>query len=149
MASEECRSASPARLVLGANSQTIGVDGSSTASANLPVPGTIPGFVYTQPTNIGQQRHTSFSAVPQVQVKLGYSFFQNMRLTIGYDFLAWTGVARPSDQLDAVNSNLISRNFVVQNITGPIADGGARPAPTTNTSTFWAQGVSAGIEFSW
>jgi hypothetical protein len=134
---------------LGATSQTVGVDGSNTASGAVAFPGTVPGFVYSQPTNIGQNRHTSFSAVPQVQVKMGYTPFQNVRLTLGYDFLAWTGVVRPGDQLDAVNGAQITPNFVVHGSGTVSGDGGARPGPVTNTSTFWAQGISAGIEFSW
>jgi len=110
-------------------------------------PGFYPGFVYSQPTNIGSFHHDVFSFVPQVQFKLGYDLLSNVRATVGYDFLYWTNVVRPGQQIDRTVN--ISQ-------TPPDAFGGVnqligapRPMPLSNRSDFWAQGISAGLEFRW
>ena len=135
-------------VALGATDQLVSIDGTTIVFGNAArVPGPANGFVYTQPTNIGQFHHSDFSVVPQVQFKVGYDLSCNMRLTVGYDFLYWSNVVRPGNQVDHVVN--ISQ-------TGPDAFGGngalvgpARPMPLTNRSDFSAQGVSFGMEFKW
>ena len=48
------------------------------------------------------------SIVPELALTLGWDFTPQMRGTIGYDLLYWTGVARPGDQIDL---NLDPRQF--------------------------------------
>jgi hypothetical protein len=135
-------------LALGGTCQTVAIDGNTTIAGTALTPASVPGLLYSQPSNIGQHRHSTFSAVPQVQVKLGYNILRNVRLTIGYDFLCWTGVMRAADQIDTVvNVSQTSPTIFPGgnlNLVGP-----GRPAAGSETSTFWAQGVSGGVEFSW
>lgn len=135
-------------LALGSTQQAIHINGGTNVfGVNATRPGQFPGFVYTQPTNIGSYHHSDFSLVPQAQLKLGYDVWRSLRLTVAYDYLYWTNVARPGLQIDRTVN--ISQ-------TPPDAFGGnnrlvgaARPAPLANTSDFWVQGVGVGLEFRW
>jgi hypothetical protein len=62
--------------------------------------------------------HTDFAFVPQVGFKLGWQPTDHVRLTAGYDFLYWSRVRRAAHLWDGTDS----------------------------TTSFWAQGVSAGVE---
>ncbi len=60
---------------------------------------------------------------------------------MGYDFLYWSSVARPGDQIDrTVNSTQIAPR------TGPFT-GPARPAFEFKNTDYWAHGVNFGVEF--
>ena len=134
---------------LGATHQVVGIDGTTVHSGTaINFPGTTPGFLYTQRTNIGRRQQTDFSAVPHVQVKFGYNLLTNLRLTFGYDFLCWTNVVRPSEQIDRVVNNSQGSPDIFPNGAFRLI-GAARPAPLSNRSDFWTQGVSGGVEFSW
>ena len=66
---------------------------------------------------------------------------------LGYDVIYISDVARPGDQIDpGVN---VYRSGVVQGasppVTAPATDPG-RPAYTAAQSTFWAQGLTIGVE---
>jgi len=137
-----------ALVALGTTHQVSDTAGSSTIVGGPGiVAGTFPGFVYSQPSNIGHLHHNDFSVVPQAQIKLGYDLFRNIRVTAGYDFLYWTNVLRPGQQIDpVVNTSQTAPNSLGGNLqlVGP-----ARPMPVLNASDFWAQGVSFGLEFRW
>lgn len=134
---------------LGATNQVVAVGGTTTFSGTaVPLPAAAPGFLYSQPTNIGQVRHTAFSAVPQVQIKLGYDLLRNVRLTLGYDFLCWTNVVRASQQIDpVVNTTQAGPEFYSDGQLKLV--GQASPMPQMNRSNFWAQGFSGGLELRW
>ena len=64
------------------------------------------------------------------------------RAFVGYDFMYWSQVVRPGNQVDR-NINLSqSAVFGSGALTGP-----AYPMPLFNRSDFWAQGLNAGLEF--
>ena len=136
-------------LSLGATDQVVAVGGTTTVSGTaVQVPGTFPGFLYSQPTNIGQLHRCDFSVVPQIQLKLGYDLLRNVRLTCGYDFLYWTNVLRAADQIDHT-VNVTQMNPVSFPNSNLKLIGEPRPAPVMNRSEFWAQGVSFGVEVRW
>ena len=59
--------------------------------------------------------------MPHVQAKVGYNILDNVRATVGYDFLYWSSVARVGDQIDRqVNDN--------QQLSGGLGGGPALPA---------------------
>ena len=79
------------------------------------------------------------SVVPEMGLTLGWDFTPQLRGTLGYDFLYWTGVARPGDQIDA---NLDSRQFP------PAATANAtRPQFVLHTSDYSAQGANLGLDW--
>src|SRR5262249_23740520 len=64
------------------------------------------GGLLTGPGNIGSSTTGRFSVVPEVGMNLGYYVTDWMRLSVGYNFLYWSGVARPGEQIDRrVNLN--------------------------------------------
>jgi len=124
-----------AQVALGATEQTQDNSGSVTLKTTGPFragsPG--PGFIFTEASNIGHHHTSSFSVIPQAQVKLGYELTSNLRAIVGYDALYWNNVLRPGNQVDRV-------------IGG--APGDTRPAFLGHRSDIWAHGVSFGLEFS-
>jgi len=95
------------------------------------------------PSNAGEYTRSCFSAVGELNVKLGYQVCASCRISVGYDLLYWTQVARPGDQVDyAINSNLIPVSEFYRNVGGAV-----RPLPRFERSDFWAQGFNVGAEF--
>jgi hypothetical protein len=102
-----------------------------------------PGGFLVQLSNAGEYTRSCFSAVGELNVKLGYQVCTSCRVSVGYDFLYWTQVARPGDQIDRViNSNAIPVSQTYQD-----AGGQGRPLPRFERSDFWAQGFNVGAEF--
>lgn len=104
---------------------------------------TVPGGMFSQPSNIGQVSRDALSIIPQVGFALGYQPGKHCRIFAGYDFLYWSNVVRPGKQIDAnVNTSQAawSSNFVP-------GSGASNPVPLFVQSGFWIQGVNIGIEF--
>ena len=72
-----------------------------------------------------------FAVAPQLQLNLGYQFTPYLRGTVGYSFMYLSSVIRPGNQIDNTY------------------DGVARPAVPLTGSSFWAQGVNLGLQFSY
>jgi Putative beta barrel porin-7 (BBP7) len=131
------------QLAMGATHQIINIDGSTSFTA-API-GTITqqGALLATPTNIGRYTANRFAVVPEIGVKLGYDLTDHLRIFAGYDFLYWSSVVRPGDQID-LN---VSPSFR-PTIFGPGAGGGPRqPAVLYNTSAYWAQGFTFGLMY--
>ena len=133
-----------AKVALGDIDQTVITSGSS-ASTGFGVPSiTAPGGIFTQTTNIGQQSHNAFTAVPEAQVELGYSLPYGIRVSLAYDFIYLGNVVRPGNQIDTTLN--FTSNPVISG-PGVAASGAARPEPMFTKSTFWAQGIKLGLTY--
>ena len=129
---------------LGTNLESTNVHGSTNIN---PLPPGItsnpsPGGFFAQTSNIGRQTHlTPYSAVPQLTAKIGWEATNNIRFFAGYDFLYWFNVIRPGPQIDRnVNE---TQSVVVnypQSTQGP-------PSRMFQTSNYFAQGITLGVEF--
>ena len=95
--------------------------------------------------NIGSFSQDRFSVVPQVGIRVGYNITPNLRVYVGYDFLYWSSVLRPGDQIDRGLNELAIPNFGSQ--PGTPAGDPRRPMVPFRDSDFWAQGVNFGLEF--
>jgi hypothetical protein len=131
---------------LGATHEVLNVSGSKTVATNFPgfgsVGGSFPGGFFAEPSNIGQHSKNAFAVVPEIGMQLGYQFTPHFRAFAGYNFLYWSNVVRPGNQIDPVVN--------ITQLGGSLPAGTpARPAPLFNQSSFWAQGVSLGLEFRW
>jgi Putative beta barrel porin-7 (BBP7) len=131
------------KVALGVTQQTTTIEGASF----LLTPGSPPvgasGGVLAQPTNIGRYYHSSFSVVPETGFNFGYQITPWLRAQIGYNFLYWTSVVRPGNQIDrTVNPSQVPTDASFTGLTGP-----ARPVLVPQTSDFWTQGVNFGLEF--
>ena len=115
-----------AKVAVGPTYQTLDVTGVTNAvqtstGASL---GTTSGGVFTAASNIRHQTHNQVTVVPQVQMKLGLNLSSNLTVFASYDFLYWTDVIRPGDQMDHAQA----------------------PSALFSRSDFWAQGVTFGME---
>jgi hypothetical protein len=131
------------KLAMGVTHQIINIDGSTTFTA-API-GTItqPGALLATPTNMGRFTSNRFGVVPEIGVKIGYDITDNLRVFAGYDFLFWSNVVRPGEQID-LNVSPSYRPTIL----GPGVGGGPRvPAVLFNTNSYWAQGVSFGLMY--
>ncbi len=137
-------------FALGDTVERININGESqTNLGNPPAASNInyAGGVFAQPTNMGAHDADHFAFVPEGDFAVGYAFASWGRVMLGYDVIYISDVARPGDQIDpGVN---VYRSGVVQGASPPIAAPAtdpSRPAYTAAQSTFWAQGLTIGVE---
>jgi hypothetical protein len=95
-----------------------------------------------QPSNLGSFSRNRLGVVPEVIASLSWEFNENFRISVGYNFLWWNSVVRPGEQIDPVVN------------VGAVGDVGqlgsiARPGVPFQSASFWAQGVSAGLQVSY
>jgi hypothetical protein len=130
------------KVAIGMTHQTVDIQGYSTQTGPGGVNGTFPGGLFTQPSNIGRYSADHFSWIPDVELKLSVFITSQLQAFVGYDFMYWSQVVRPGNQVDS-NINL-SQSAVLGNgaLSGP-----AYPMPLFNRSDFWAQGLNVGLEF--
>jgi hypothetical protein len=128
-------------VALGGTEQFVAISGSTFAAAPGIAGTTSQGGLLAQSSNIGRYARGTVSMVDEIGINLGYQFTNHIRGFVGYNFLYWTSVVRPGNQIDTVvNPNLIP----------PSTGGGpARPAFNFNSSDFWAQGLTFGIDIRW
>lgn len=129
------------RVALGSTSQMLNIAGNFESRYFLVSYNSGNGGVFAQPANSGRTTSDSFAMVPEVQFKIGYALSPRWRATIGYDFLYCSSVLRPGDQL---NRELPKGQTFGQGMTAPST---TSPARLSNTSDFFAHGVSLGMEF--
>jgi hypothetical protein len=137
-------------LALGDTVERININGASqTNIGNPPLAGNVnyAGGVFTQLSNMGNYDANHFAVVPEGDFSFGYAFCSWARVMIGYDVIYVSDVARPGSQIDpGVN---LYRSGVVQGAAPPIAAPATdpnRPTFNANQSTFWAQGLTLGVE---
>ena len=131
-----------AKLALGNTNTQMAINGATSRTGVGGVPNatlTYAGGVLAQPTNIGLYETNSITAIPELGLKLGYHLNRRLKLSAGYNFIYWSKVARPGDQIDTdINSSQIP----------PGTLGGAGfPKYPGKTTDFWVQGITAGLEY--
>jgi hypothetical protein len=126
------------KAAVGENFTKVTIAGATTTN----IPGTgisnfIGGFL-ALPSNMGVFDSQRFSVVPELGLTLGWDFTPQIRGTIGYDLLYWTGVARPGDQIDL---NIDPNQFPPATSTSS-----TRPQFVLHTTDYWAQGLNLGLD---
>ncbi|HXG12445.1 MAG TPA: BBP7 family outer membrane beta-barrel protein [Gemmataceae bacterium] len=130
------------KCALGTTHQVLNISGAITQTgAGATTPGTFPGGVFTQPTNMGRFTRGQFTVLPQAQLRLGVNLLSNVQAYVGYDFLYWNNVIRPGEQVDRALNLTQSPIFGTGQLMGP-----ARPTVLFNRSEFWAHGANFGVE---
>lgn len=128
-------------LALGGTQQFANVSGSTSSAGPGIFPTTNPGGLLALSSNIGPHTRSMVSFVEEVGVNLGYQFTNHIRGFVGYNFLFWSSVIRPGQQIDSVvNPNLIP---------GGPGGGPNHPAFSFIGSNFWVQGINFGIDIRW
>jgi hypothetical protein len=134
-----------AKVALGVTHEVVIIDGNQLQIDNVLGPQRFVGGLLALDTNSGHRDRERFAAVPEVGLNVGYRVTDNLRLTLGYNFLYWSNVVRPADQIDRNLDVTRIPNFVTKDMpTGLI-----RPAPLFQSTDFWAQGLSVGVEVRW
>ncbi len=142
-------------LSLGVMNESVAVSGTTqTSGGNLSYATkgtsktTLLGGIFAQPSNIGSHTRARFAAVPEGNFNVGYYLFGRVRVSVGYNVLFLSTIARPGDQMNpAINSTLtgLAEASRASGGTTP-ASGPAQPAFNFSGSSFWAQGITVGLE---
>jgi hypothetical protein len=141
-----------AKVALGDMREQVTINGFTSTQLLVPTPGPVYSMnqgVLAQNTNIGNHTMDHFAVVPEFNLKLGLEINDHWRAWVGYDFLYMSNVVRPGDQIDR---RLSQQPFILPNgstVTVPFTGPGGAPAVLFKTSSFWAQGVSAGLQYRW
>ncbi len=98
-----------------------------------------PNGLLVRSTNAGTRTDNTFGWVPELDVSLGWRYFRNFDVTIGYHAIAMTDAIQPA--------GLIDQQLAV-NLANPIDDP-RRPAVRTNDKTFYVHGIHFGLEFAY
>jgi hypothetical protein len=139
-----------ARVSLGDTQQTIAIAGNTTRLGVMGGTQVLPGGWLALPSNSGSFDHDRFAVVPEVNVSLGWDVTSWLRLSVGYQFLYWSNVVRPGDQLVPVASAGAKTPPPFGQVpTFPGFGPGAAPVPPVpdHTTGFWAQGLNFGVSF--
>ncbi len=131
------------KLGLGDTLQTVSIAGSTLTS----VPGTpsqvVPSGFLAGVTNMGHYSRQVFGVVPEVGVNIGYQVTGHVQPFLGYNFLYWSSVVRPGNQIDGT----LNPTFVPGSPVSPT--GPPHPTFVFNGSGFWAQGLTLGVAVQW
>jgi hypothetical protein len=134
------------KLALGSTQELFLVSGTSALNNPGNPQVTNPGGLLVQPSNMGRFFHSNFGVIPEIGVNLGYWVTPHCRLAFGYNFLYWNSVARPGDQIDrTVSASQVARDPAF----GTNPGGDLRPVFQARDSSFWAQGMTFGVEFQY
>jgi hypothetical protein len=143
-----------AKLALGDMHQIAHINGAAATNVfNAPAGGpftgvpaqVIPGSgIFAQATNIGRTSRHEFEAVPEIDINVGYKITRGLCAFLGYDFLYLSNVIRPGNQIDrTITFSQTIQNTIAGNASAP----GDRPLVPLTGSSFWAQGLSFGVEW--
>ncbi|MFL5342699.1 MAG: BBP7 family outer membrane beta-barrel protein [Gemmataceae bacterium] len=128
------------KVAMGVNHQTVDISGSTTVTTPAGAVTVLPGGLLALPSNIGHYERNRFSVVPELNANVGIQATEHLRLFVGYTFLYWNHVVRPSDVIDTqVNSTRTPLSLVPP--TGPL-----RPQFVFRDSDYWAQGINFGLQ---
>jgi hypothetical protein len=110
------------KVALGASYQTVRIVGSGAADGGL----------LAKNTNMGRHHQDQFTVVPELGLRVGYQFTDNLTGFVGYNLLYVSDVVRPGDQVD---------------LTIDPSGATRRPGVLFRSTDFWAYGFSAGLEW--
>ncbi len=125
---------------VGANIQTLRVDGNTTANGTVAA-----GGVRALPTNIGRDTDSRFSLTGDVGIELGLQVTKNVSLRVGYNALWWSDVLRPGNAI----SPLATLSQVPIDPTFNANALATRPVQTFRSSDFLAHGLVVGAVIDW
>jgi hypothetical protein len=104
------------------------------------------GGLLALPSNIGTVSHDRLALLPELAVTCEWNFAPRWSLTGGYTGLLLTSAVRSGDQIDrTIDPSQLSPLLNVA--TGAPATTG-RPHVPFRETTFWAQGLHFGVQFT-
>lgn len=132
------------KVGLGDTNASQRVTGSATLPAGIPSGG-LPGGFYTASSNLGSSGTDHFGVVVDLNASVRFAITQSLGISVGYNFLYWSGVLRATDQISGnVNPTY---SAVLNSITGAaLQSGPAEPERRKDVSDIWAHGLNFGID---
>src|SRR5262249_48023859 len=88
------------KVALGATHEEVNIQGVQLFPPGTPNVDTRTGGLFALSSNIGNFSRDRFAVVPEIGVTLGWYLTENVQLTVGYNFLYWSSVVRPGEQID-------------------------------------------------
>jgi hypothetical protein len=133
---------------LGDTHQSVDINGITTVTGGAGSNRSFNGGLLAVPTNIGHHSQDKFGFVPELGVTLGYQVTDNVRLFVGYNIMYWSSVVRPGDQVNTtVNTHFVPSFQLVGAANRSAVP--AQPAFDFHSTSFWAQGGTAGVEIKY
>lgn len=123
------------KLGLGNMHEQVIISGQNTVN---PGAVTTPGGFFAQATNSGTFTQNSFTVAPEIGLKFGYDINQNARVSFGYNYLYFSQVAQPGDQIDRRINNT--------QLNGALLVGDAFPAFAFRDNGYELHGITFGID---
>lgn len=133
-----------ATIAFGITQQELEIYGIQTRIRPNQPPVSYPGGLLAAASNLGTFHLDRFSVVPELTFQLGYRLTPNWQIYLGYNFLYWTNVMRPGDQIDRVVDLTQVPNAPPATFSGQF-----RPRPLFRQSDLLATGLQFGVEWRW
>lgn len=130
-------------VALGGTNQTLDISGGQQRVRPGQPPEQFTGGLLAAGPNLGQFSRNMFSVVPEATLNVGFWLTPTVRTYVGYNYLFWSNVLRPGDQIDRT----VDLTFVPNAPQFPFTVN--RPQPTFKQSDVWAQGIQFGLEARW
>ncbi|HJZ55502.1 MAG TPA: BBP7 family outer membrane beta-barrel protein [Gemmataceae bacterium] len=135
-----------ASVALGDTHQTLTIDGSQLRlRPGMVTPDVFRGGLLAVGPNLGRFTQDKFSVVPEATANIGFWVTPAIKAYMGYNFLYWSNVIRPGDQIDRV----VDVTFVPNAPPGVAPSGLNRPQPLFRQSDLWIHGLQFGVEWRW
>jgi hypothetical protein len=133
-----------ASVAFGITQQELEIYGIQTRIRPNQFPVSYPGGLLAAASNLGTFHGERFSVVPEVTVQAGYRLTPNWQIYLGYNFLYWTNVLRPGEQIDRVVDLTQVPNAPAVPFSGQF-----RPRPLFRQSDLLVTGLQLGLEWRW
>lgn len=130
-------------VALGVTRQEVEIAGFQNRTRPGQPPENFTGGLLATGPNLGTFTRDRFSVAPEATVNAGVRLTDRLKVSAGYNFLYWSNVVRPGDQIDRT----VDLSFVPN---GPqVPRSVDRPVPTLQPSNLWAHGIQFGVEYRW
>jgi hypothetical protein len=139
------------KVALGFTHQVVNITGSEFVTFPGGRTQEFQGGLLALSSNIGHHARERFAVVPEAGLTVGYQLTEKLKLFAGYNFMFWSNVVRPGEQIDRQLDPRRIPNFCkispAECPRGPIVP--PRPEFAFRETTFWAQGLTAGLELKY
>ncbi len=133
-----------ASIAFGVTEQELNISGYQTVTLPGQATQTFRGGLLAVGPNLGDFTRDRFSVAPELTLNAGYWLTQNLKVHVGYNFLYWTNVIRPGEQIDRVVNLSYVPNAPAVGISSLV-----RPEALFQQSNMLVHGVQFGIEWRW
>jgi hypothetical protein len=134
-----------ASVAMGITHQIISIDGTQERTRPGESTQLFRGGLLATGTNLGRFTSNRFSVVPEATINVGLTIAPGIRTYVGYNYLFWSNVVRPGDQIDRVLDETLIPNPRI----GVVPAGQNRPAVPFRQSSLGIHGIQFGLELRW